>query len=149
MIATGFGQNLAGRLEQIDRRDNAADQYEHADREPEAEPLLDDLACSQTVPAEQECGEIEPHPARDNRAHDEQEQVEPGKTGDDRHQLVGYRRDALEQDDPRPVAAIGFAKGIDLVAEAVDVNEPVSNRIIEYRPDEVADQAARHRGGRA
>ena len=77
------------------------------------------------VAVEQEASKIEPHAARDDRQHDEQAEVEAGKPRSDGHDLVGDRGQPLEQDDPGAVMRIGGAERLDLVAVAVEPDQPL------------------------
>src|SRR5262249_32121193 len=100
----------------INRYNHAGHQRSEADAEPEREPLLDDDARTWTIAMEQEGDEIEAHPARDDRQEDERDDGVGGEAGRDGDDLVGNRRQALEQDDPRSPFHIGIAERIDLGA---------------------------------
>src|SRR5690348_339706 len=55
----------------IESRNNASHEHENADRHPESQSLLDDLAGAYAVTIEQECREKEAQSARDYRERDE------------------------------------------------------------------------------
>ncbi len=61
-----------------------------------------------------------------------------GEAGRDRDDLVGDRRQALEQDDPGAVFGIGGAKRLDLVAVAVKLDQPLADRVVEQRADGIS-----------
>src|SRR3989304_7866525 len=98
---------------------------------------------------EKEGGEIEAHAARHKRQDDEQQEVVAGKSGGDGDDLVRDGRDALEQDDPGAPMRIGLAKGLDLVAVAVKLDQPAADRVVEVGADGLAEDATGDRGGGA
>src|SRR4051795_8511427 len=82
---------------------------------------------------------------RDDRAQDEEPDIVAGKAGRDGHELIGDRREALEQDDHGAPFGIGGAEGVDLAAEAIDFDQPMADRVEEQRTDSVAQKATQHR----
>ena len=86
-----------------------------ADRDPESEPLLDDLARLRAVAVEQERHQKEPHAARDKGEHHKEGKTVAGKPRRDGDDLIGDRGDALEQDDQAAPARIGSRKASTLL----------------------------------
>src|SRR5215831_14462541 len=130
----------------VGRRNDADDEHHQGDSEPEGEPLLDDDSSTVAIAVEQERLQIETHAARNDREqHERNDRIsgEPGRDGDD---LVGNRRHALDQDDPGTPLRIGFAERLDFVAVAIELDQPLADRIIQHGADEVAEQAAEYRG---
>ena len=118
-------------------------------RDPQAEPLFQFAPDQVAVAVEQDGDHEEAPAARDDRAQDEQPDIVAGKARGDGHELVGDRRQPLQQDDHRAPFGIGGAEGLDLVAETVEIDEPVPDRIVEQRADRVSEHAAGHRRDRA
>src|ERR1700741_1083204 len=114
----------------------------HADRRqprPEAEPFLDDAACARAIAVEQESFSKEARAARDQRENDEQRKIVAGKAGRNRHDLIRDRREPFEQDDQASVLRVSRAKRFDLVAIAVEMNEPGADGVVERGADEIAE----------
>src|SRR5581483_6314308 len=84
----------------------------------ERQPLLDERADRLAEMAQQFRLEKEARAARDERQHDEHEEVIAGETRGDGDDLVGDRRHALDEDDPRPPFGISRAEGLDALAIA-------------------------------
>ena len=113
----------------------------------EADPACDldyapNAARPLAIAMEQEGEQIKPHAARNDRHDDEQSNVKPGKSRSDGHDLIGDRRQPLEQDDPCPVMRIGFAERLHLVAVAVEIDQPLPDAGVERRADEIAEEPA-------
>src|SRR5579872_142340 len=101
------------------------------------------------ITIEQERQQKEAGAARNDRKDDKQPEIVPGKARRDCDNLVGDRREPLEQNDPGAPLRISGAKGLDLVAIAVEMNEPGAERVIQQRADRIAENAAGNRGKRA
>src|SRR5262245_29030370 len=113
-----------GTSEQMEGGDEAADQRHGGDRCPEAQPFFDDRARLRAVAVEQERLDIKSHAARDDRQHDEQEQIVAGEARRNGHDLVGDRGEPLEQDDPAAPLRVSRTERVDLVAVAVELDQP-------------------------
>ena len=120
-------------LEYPDDDDKANHNADRRQAGPETEPSLDDAACARAIAVEQESFDEEARAARDQRENDEQWQVETGKAGRDRHDLIRDRREPFEQDDQATVLRIGGAERLDFVAIAVKMNKPGADSVVERR----------------
>src|SRR5262245_4772965 len=134
-----------GTSEQIEGGNDAGDQHHRSHRCPEAQPFFDDRARLRAVAAEQERLDIKSHAARDDRQQHEQEQIVAGEARCNGHDLVGDRGEPLEQDDPAAPLHVSRTKRVDLVAVAVELDQPEPDRIVEHGADEIAEHAAGHR----
>ena len=76
------------------------------------------------VAIEQESQQEKARATRHNRQNDEQAEIVTGKARRDRHDLVGDRRQPLDQDDPGAPLRVSRAEGFDLVAVAVEMDQP-------------------------
>src|SRR6187551_3883822 len=111
--------------EQVYRGHDPDDEHDRAERHPETQPFLDDGARLRPVAVEQKSQQIETDTAGDERQPDEHPEIVAGKARSNRHNLIGDRREALEQDDPGPPLRISLPKSIDLVAVTVKLDQPV------------------------
>src|SRR5262245_41784171 len=80
--------------------------------------------------------------ARDDRKKQKQPEIVAGKARRNGHDLIGNWRKALKKDDPAAPVRIGVAKSLHLVAVAIDLDQPSTNRIIENCTDSVTEQPA-------
>ena len=112
------------------------------ERHPEPKPLLDDGARLGAIAVEQKSQQIEADAAGDERQPDEHPEIIAGEARGDRDDFVGDRRQALEQDDPGPPLRVGGAERLDLVAIAVELDQPVPDGIVEQRADRIAEHAS-------
>ena len=117
-----------------------SDEHHGAQRHPEPKPLLDDHAGLRAVAVEQKSQQIEADAARDERQPEEHPEIVTGKARGDCYNFIRNRREALEQNDPGAPLRIGAAEGIDLIAIAVQLDQPVPDRV---------DKAARRWHSRA
>src|SRR5262245_25492645 len=83
--------------------------------------------------------------AGDDRKQSKQPKVVAGKSGCNCHDLVGDRGQTLEQDDPGAPLGVSLTKRLDLVAVAIELDQPGAYGIVEKRPDGIAEQSARNR----
>src|SRR3954453_22580801 len=110
--------------EQVYRSHDASDENHGTECHPESKPLLDDGARLGAIAVEQKSQQIEADAAGDERQPDEHPEIIAGKTRGDRDDLIGDRRQAFEQDDPGPPLRIGGPERLDLVAVAVELDQP-------------------------
>src|SRR5437764_1075146 len=97
--------------------------------------LLDPDPNPFAVSVEQDRDHEETPAPRNDRQQHKQPDVIVGEARGDGDQLVGDRRQALEQYDPRAVFGIAGTKRLDLVAIAVKLDQPVPERIVQQRAD--------------
>src|SRR5579872_571187 len=84
--------------------------------------------------------------ARDDRKQDEDREIIAEQAADDRDEFVGYRREALEQDNQRAPARVSLFQRGDAVAIAIGVDQPLADRVIEQSADRIAKDTASHGG---
>src|SRR5664279_1477318 len=87
------------------------------------------------VAVEQDRDHEEAAAAGNDRAQHEQPDVKAGKPRGDGYELVGNRRQPLADDDQGAPFGVGGAERLDLAAETVKFDQPMSDRIVEQRPD--------------
>src|SRR5580704_1313179 len=106
--------------------DNKAEhQYDQEDDHEQHEMLLDPGANGVTPAIEHDRLDEEAGAAGDDREQDEQPEIVTGESGGDGDELVGDRRHALDQDDQRSPFRIGFAEGLDAIAEMIEADQPL------------------------
>src|SRR5207247_4427317 len=105
-------------------------------------PVLDRGADGGSVAVEQDRDDEKPPATRDDRTPDKQPDVVPGKARGDGHELVGDRRQTFANDDQGAPLGIGSTEGFDLVAQAIEIDQPLPERVIEQGADRVAEQAS-------
>src|SRR6202048_4785433 len=118
-------------------------------RHPQPEAFLDLGTDHVTIAVEQDRDEKEPAATGDDRAQHEQPDIVAGKARGDGHELIGNRRQTFADDDPGAPFGIAGAERFDLVAKAIETDQPMPDRIIEHRADRVAEHAAGNRSNRA
>src|ERR1700757_323478 len=121
-------------------------EYQHgrADQHPQCEVLLDPDPDPFPKGVGQDPCHKEAHPACDDRAKDEQPDIETGKARRDGDELVGDRREPLADDDQCAPCRIAGAEGLDLVGEVVDLDQPMAERVIKQCANGIAQDAAEH-----
>src|SRR5258706_3916341 len=137
-------KHFAGcRLSEHSKRDDKT-QHEHAhgQRHPKSQMFLDPDPDPFAVAVEENSDHEKTPAARNHRQCYEQPDIVIGKTRGNGDKLVGYRRQALQQDDPRAIFGIAGAEGLDLAAKTVKLDQPVPDGIIEYRADGIAENVA-------
>src|SRR6476659_8092364 len=112
----------------------------------EGQPLLDEAADRLAIDAQQLGLEEEARAAGDERQHDKHEKVVAGEARGDSHDLERDWGEPLDQDHPGAPFGIGLAEGVDSLAVAIDLYQPMAARVVEQRADGVAENAAKHRG---
>src|SRR5450759_3296717 len=118
---------------EVYRNHDADDDHAGAQQNPQSQPLFDEIARTHAVAVQQERQHEEAAGARNDRKDDEQPKIVAGKAGGDGHDLIGDRGQPLEQDDPGTPLRISGAEGLDLVAIAVELDQPAADRVIEQR----------------
>src|SRR5690349_23273777 len=83
--------------------------------------------------------------ARDDRQDDKQPDVEVGKARGDGDEFVGSWRQSLQQNDPRAIFGVARAESLDLVAKPIELDQPLSERVVKQRADGITEDAAQHR----
>src|ERR1035437_4919940 len=136
-------------LNQVYRNHDAADEHGGKQRGPQGQPFLDDVARELPLAVEQESQQKKTHSTRDNRQKKEQNEIVARKSGRNGHDLIGDRRQALDHDDPGAPLRVSGAEGFDLIAVAVEMDQPGADRVIKQPPDPLADDAAGDGGTRA
>src|SRR6516165_2979740 len=131
-----------GSSEQIEGGDNAGDQRHPGDRDPEAQSFFDDRACLRAVAVEQERLDVKSHAARDDRQHNEQEQIVACEARGNGHDFIGDRGEPLEQDDPAAPLRVSRAECVDLFAVAVELDQPETDRIVKHGAYEITEHDA-------
>src|SRR5262245_23679616 len=139
----------AAALEGIFGDEEAADDRREEAGGDEGQALLDEAADRFAIDAQQLSLEEEARPARNERQHDEHEEIIAGKSGSDGYNLVGDRREAFDQDHPGAPFGVGLAKRLDALAVAVERDQPLTERVVKQRADGIAEDAAEHRGDSA
>src|SRR5262249_10183575 len=138
-----------GTSEQIESGNDAGDQHYRGDGRPELQPFFNDLARLRAVAVEQERFGIKPHAARDDRQQHEQDEIVPSKARGNGHDLIGDRSETFDENDPTAPLGVGSTECVDLVTVAIEVDQPESDGVVEYRADEVAEHSAGDRRQRA
>src|SRR5262245_4993646 len=115
-----LGVAVASILESIFGDQEAADNSREEGGGDEGEPFLDEAADRLAVNAEKLGFEKEPGAPGDEGEHHEPEKTIAGKARGDGHDRVGYRRHALDEDDPMSPFGVSRAEGLDALAVAVD-----------------------------
>src|SRR6266566_5692748 len=118
-------------------------------RYPQPKALLDLGTDGIAITVEQDRDSEEPAAAGDDRTQYEQPDIVAGKARCDGHELVGNRRQTLADDDPGAPLRIAGAEGLDLVAKAIEIDQPMPDRVIEHGADRVAEYASGNRSNRA
>src|SRR5690349_13610177 len=106
--------------------------------------LLDPHPDPFAVAVEQDRSQEEAQAAGNDREQREQGNVIARETRGDGHELVWDWRQPLEQDYQRAPLRVLDAKSLDLVAETIEMDQPLPDGIIEQRADRVAEHAADH-----
>src|ERR1700687_4419263 len=123
----------------IYRNHDADDDHTGAKQHPQAQPFFDDMARLLAVAVQQECHREEAHGARHDRKDDEQRKIVAGEARGNGHQFVRDRGESLEEDNQGPPTRILLAEYLNLATEAVDMDQPAADRVIEQRANRIAD----------
>src|SRR5208337_4606287 len=113
------------------------------------EAPLQEAADRLAVVTNQRRNQEETYAARDDRQDYEQAEIvarEPARNGDE---LVGDRRHALQEDDPRAPGGVQVAELLNALAIAIGLDDPFAEAVIKQRADGIARHAAHHRRRRA
>src|SRR5262249_55699523 len=141
LICCGVSQNL----EELAGEDESADENDQENGRDRRQILLDEGPNSRPEQLQQRDLEIEAHAARRDRGEDEDEEIELRGAARDRHELVGDRRQALDEDDPKPPLGVGELEVLVALRHAVEVDEPLPERLVKEIADRVAENPAEHR----
>ena len=111
--------------------------------------LLDERADRLAEDVEQRGHQIEPHAARQQRRGTERQQIEMRRPARDRDELVGDRRHALDQNDPKAPLVELLLELREAALQPVEIDQPLAERLEKEIPDRITQKPARDRGDRA
>src|SRR5579883_1960167 len=106
----------------------AADEAHEERRRDQGQPPLDEVADRRAERLEERRHQEEASAAGDDRGGHEDPEVERGRTARDRDELVGDRRQALDEDDPQSVLRVGAAELLEPGLQAVEIDELEADR---------------------
>src|ERR1700727_2211986 len=114
--------------DQLDGDDEPTGEQDHERGQPQAQALFDLGADHIAIAIEHNRNDEKTTTPGDDRAQDEEPDIVAGEARGDGDELVGDRRQPLQQDDNAAPLGMGGAKGFDLVAVMIKMNETIPDR---------------------